>query len=177
MHAGDDGRRQGRFKAVRICVTWAGHIGPAPDFTLEQAWIDRVAEIVGYAEKAGLVAIVNTHHDETHWQDIAKCFGDPATNETTMRMLFRVWTQIAERFKDKGEWLVFESLNEIQDGGWGWSDAFKKDPETQYRILNEWNQIFVNAVRATGGNNATRWLGVPGGPYLGKPPDGGRPRL
>jgi aryl-phospho-beta-D-glucosidase BglC (GH1 family) len=79
-----------------------------------------------------------------------------------MRMLFRVWTQIADHFKDKGEWLVFESLNEIQDGGWGWSDAFKKDPDTQYRILNEWNQIFVNAVRATGGNNATRWLGVPG---------------
>jgi hypothetical protein len=36
-----------------------------------------------------------------------------------MRMLFRVWTQIAERFKDKGDWLVFESLNELQDGGWG----------------------------------------------------------
>ena len=157
-----DGVKAAGFKAVRICVTWAGHIGSAPDYTLEKAWIDRVAEIVGYAEKAGLVAIVNTHHDESSWQDIAKCYGDPAQNETTMRMLFRVWTQIADRFKDKGEWLVFESLNEIQDGGWGWSDAFKKDPDTQYRILNEWNQIFVNAVRATGGNNATRWLGVPG---------------
>ena len=157
-----DGVKAAGFKAVRICTTWAGHIGSAPDYTLEKAWIDRVAEIVGYAEKAGLVAIVNTHHDENSWQDIAKCYGDPAQNETTMRMLFRVWTQIADRFKDKGEWLVFESLNEIQDGGWGWSDAFKKDPDTQYRILNEWNQIFVNAVRATGGNNATRWLGVPG---------------
>jgi len=157
-----DGVKAAGFKAVRICTTWAGHIGSAPDYTVEKAWMDRVAEIVGYAEKAGLVAIVNTHHDENIWQDISKCYGDPAANETAMRMLFRVWTQIAERFKDKGEWLVFESLNEIQDGGWGWSDAFKKDPDAQYQVLNAWNQLFVNAVRATGGNNATRWLGVPG---------------
>lgn len=157
-----DGVKAAGFKAVRICTTWAGHIGSAPDYTLDQAWLDRVVEIVGYAEKAGLVAIVNTHHDENIWQDINQCYGDPAANETAMRMIFRVWTQIAERLKDKGEWLVFESFNEIQDGGWGWSDAFKKDPNAQYKVLNEWNQIFVNAVRATGGNNATRWLGVPG---------------
>ena len=157
-----DGVKAAGFKAVRICTTWAGHIGSAPDYTLEQAWLDRVVEIVGYAEKAGLVAIVNTHHDESEWQDIAKCYDNPAENERTEAMLFRVWTQIADRLKDKGEWLVFESLNEIQDGGWGWSDAFKKDPNAQYKVLNKWNQIFVNAVRATGGNNATRWLGVPG---------------
>ena len=157
-----DGVKAAGFKAVRICTTWAGHIGSAPDYTLDQAWLGRVVEIVGYAEKAGLVAIVNTHHDENEWQNIANCYNNPAENERTEAMLFRVWTQIAERLKDKGEWLVFESLNEIQDGGWGWSDAFKKDPDAQYKVLNRWNQIFVNAVRATGGNNATRWLGVPG---------------
>ncbi len=157
-----DGVKAAGFKAVRICTTWEGHIGAAPAYRLEDKWLDRVAEIVGYAEKAGLVAIVNTHHDETYWLDINKAYNNASHNEKVKDEIFCVWTQIANRFKDKGEWLVFESFNEIQDGGWGWSDAFKNNPDPQYRTLNEWNQVFVDAVRATGSVNATRWLGVPG---------------
>ena len=151
-----DGIKAAGFKAVRICVTWQGHIGDAPAYRIEEKWMSRVEEIVGYAEKAGLRAIVNTHHDESYWLDINKA------SEKTKDQIFCVWTQIAQRFKDKGEWLIFESFNEIQDGGWGWSDKFKANPKAQYDILNSWNQVFVDAVRATGGNNATRWLGIPG---------------
>ena len=150
------------FKAVRICVTWEGHIGAAPAYILEDKWLNRVEEIVGYAEKAGLVAIVNTHHDESYWLDIAKAYNNATQNEKVQEEIFCVWTQIARRFADKGEWLVFESFNEIQDGGWGWSAAFQSNPDAQYKVLNQWNQVFVDAVRATGGNNATRWLGIPG---------------
>ena len=150
------------FKAVRICTTWEGHIGAAPGYILEDKWLDRVAEIAGYAEKAGLVAIVNTHHDESYWQDISKAYNNATQNEKVKDQIFCVWSQIANRFKDKGEWLVFESFNEIQDGGWGWSAAFQANPDAQYTVLNEWNQVFVDAVRSTGGNNATRWLGIPG---------------
>ena len=157
-----DGVKAAGFKSVRICVTWNGHIGDAPGYRLEEKWLSRVEEIVGYAEKAGLVAIVNTHHDESFWLDIAKAYNNTTQNEKVKDEIFCVWTQIANRFKDKGEWLIFESLNEIQDGGWGWSDAFKANPDAQYKVLNEWNQVFVDAVRATGGNNATRWLGIPG---------------
>ena len=157
-----NGVKAAGFKAVRICTTWEGHIGKAPAYRLEEKWLARVEEIVGYAEKAGLVAIVNTHHDESYWLDIAKAYNNASQNEKVKEEIFNVWTQIANRFKDKGEWLVFESFNEIQDGGWGWSDAFKNNPEAQYKVLNEWNQMFVDAVRTTGGNNATRWLGIPG---------------
>ncbi|MCR5709126.1 MAG: cellulase family glycosylhydrolase [Bacteroidales bacterium] len=150
------------FKAVRICTTWEGHIGKAPAYRLEEKWLSRVEEIVGYAEKAGLVAILNTHHDESYWLDIAKAWNNSAQNEKTKDEIFCVWTQIAQRFKDKGEWLVLESFNEIQDGGWGWSDSFKANPKAQYDVLNSWNQIFVDAVRSTGSVNATRWLGIPG---------------
>ncbi len=157
-----DGVKAAGFKAVRICVTWEGHIGPAPYYKVEDKWLDRVAEIVGYAEKAGLVAIVNTHHDESYWQNIKNAYDNPAQNEKVKNEMFCLWTQIARRFVDKGEWLVFESFNEIQDGGWGWSQEFRKDPQAQYKVLNEWNQAYVDAVRSTGGNNATRWLGVSG---------------
>ena len=157
-----DNVKKAGFKAVRICTTWTGHIGEAPAYRLEGKWLDRVAEIVGYAEKAGLVAIVNTHHDETYWLDISKAYNNNTQNEKVKDEIFCVWTQIARRFADKGEWLVFESFNEIQDGGWGWSAAFQANPDAQYKVLNDWNQVFVNAVRGAGGNNATRWLGIPG---------------
>ena len=157
-----DGLKAAGFKAVRICVTWEGQIGEAPGYRINEKWLGRVEEIVGYAEKAGLVAIVNTHHDESYWLDISKAYNNATQHEKVKDKIFTVWTQIARRFKDKGEWLVFESFNEIQDGGWGWSAAFQSNPSAQYKVLNEWNQVFVDAVRATGGNNASRWLGIPG---------------
>lgn len=162
------------FKSVRIPVTWLGHIGAAPDYKIDDR-LDRVAELVDWAEKAGLNTIINIHHDgsldhnggtsyTTHWLNIRGAESSDAVNTQIKAEIKAVWTQIAERFKDKGDFLIFESFNEIQDGHWGWSDDYKSaaGKKKQNDILNEWNQVFVDAVRATGGNNATRWLGVPG---------------
>lgn len=161
------------FKSVRIPITWFGHIGAAPDYKLDDR-LDRVAELVDWAEKAGLNTIINIHHDGaidynkgsyiTHWLNIRGAVSSDAVNTQIKAEIKAVWTQIAERFKDKGDFLIFESFNEIQDGHWGWSDDYKSaaGKKKQNDILNEWNQVFVDAVRATGGNNATRWLGVPG---------------
>ena len=151
------------FSTVRIPVTWLGHIGEAPDYHIEAAWLDRVAEVVGYAEKAGLNVIVNMHHDgadSKYWLDIKTAALNTAVHEQIKEQVAAMWTQIAEKFADKGEFLIFESFNEIHDGGWGWG-ANTKDGGKQYTCLNEWNQAFVDAVRATGGNNADRILGVP----------------
>ena len=57
-----DGLKAKGITAVRIPVTWLGHIGAAPEYKIDEAWMNRVAEVVGYAEKAGLMAIVNIHH-------------------------------------------------------------------------------------------------------------------
>ena len=54
------------FTCVRIPVTWLGKIGPAPTYTIDSAWMERVKEVVEYAHSAGLQAIINTHHDENH---------------------------------------------------------------------------------------------------------------
>ena len=152
------------FTSVRIPVTWLGHIGEAPDYTIDEDYMNRVAQMVDYAEAAGLNAIVNIHHDganSEYWLDIKDAATDDAVNEAVKAQLKAMWTQIAERFKDKGNFLVFESMNEIHDGGWGWGDN-RTDGGKQYAVLNEWNQVFVDAVRATGGNNTNRYLGVPG---------------
>ena len=163
------------FTSVRIPVTWLKMIGDAPDYTIDATWLNRIYEVVQYAHNAGLYVIINTHHDENHhsitddggndidtrWLDIKNAARNSSLNNQIKEEIFAVWKQIAERFSDCGDWLIMEGFNEINDGGWGWSADFKADPWKQCNILNEWNQSFVDAVRSTGGNNATRWLGVP----------------
>ena len=162
-----DGVKAAGFTSVRIPVSWLRMIGPAPEYKIDEKWMNRVYEVVGYAHAAGLNVIINTHHDENHgadndyqWLDIKHAVDNSALNTAIKAKIKAVWTQIAQKFSDCGEWLVMEGFNEINDGGWGWSDDFRKDPTRQCNILNEWNQVFVDAVRATGGNNATRWLGI-----------------
>lgn len=160
------------FTSVRIPITWLGKVGEAPGYTIDAAWLERAAEVVGYAEQAGLKAIINIHHDghrqvngdgseEHHWLDIVAAAKDETANTSIKEQLRAMWTQIAERFKEKGDFLIFEGLNEIHDGRWG-SGTNTTDGGKQYAILNEWQQVFVDAVRATGGNNATRYLGISG---------------
>ena len=151
------------FSTVRIPVTWLGHIGSAPDYKIDEKWLNRVAEVVGYAEAAGLNAIVNMHHDgadSKNWLDIKTAAKDPAVHQKILDQVSAMWRQIADKFKDKGDFLILEAFNEIHDGGWGWGDN-RNDGGKQYQCLNEWNQAFVDAVRASGGENADRILGIP----------------
>jgi aryl-phospho-beta-D-glucosidase BglC (GH1 family) len=49
--------------------------------------------------------------------------------------------------------LIFESFNELHDGNWrGGGDV------GQFITLARWNQLFIDIVRASGGNNETRYL-------------------
>ena len=121
------------FETVRIPVTWLGHIGEAPEYKIEEAWLDRVAEVVGYAEKAGLNVIINMHHDgadSKYWLNIASAAVNPAVHKQIIEQIDAMWTQIAEKFRDKGDWLIFEAFNEIHDGKWGWRTEQTEESST-----------------------------------------------
>ncbi len=161
-----DGVKAKGVKSVRIPISWMDQIGPAPEYKLGDR-LERVAEILGYAKKADLIAIINIHHDgadDDYWLNLKDAAGSDVRNEEIKAQIAAVWKQVAERFKDEGDWLIFESFNEIHDGGWGWSAAYQTEAGKKKHndILNSWNQLFVDVVRATGGCNSTRWLGVPG---------------
>ena len=156
------------FNVARIPITWFGHIGPAPDYHIEEAFLRRVAEVIGYARQAGFNAvIINLHHDgstsadggkvnDHGWLSLNTARADAqGYNEVTFQFA-RVWMQIARYFKNYGDWLMFENFNELHDGGWGWSPEAQQKP--QYDIINKWNQLFTDAVRGTGANNETRFL-------------------
>jgi len=143
------------FKIVRIPVTWMGHIGAAPDYKIEAAYLQRVAEVVNMAHNAGLKAFINIHHDGNHsqgysgWLDITKAASDPAITDKYVK----VWTQIADYFKNYGDYLMFQGFNELHRGDWDHNGT-----QAEYNIINDWNQKFTNAVRGKGGNNAKRYL-------------------
>lgn len=152
------------FSTVRIPVTWMGHIGDAPEYAVETAWLDRVAEIAGYAKTAGLNAIVNVHHDdspESGWLCVHKAASDADYKKDMMARYKALWEQVARKFAEEGEWLIFEGYNELQDGGWGFGGNLT-DGGKQYAVINELAQTFVTTVRATGGNNADRYLSILG---------------
>lgn len=159
-----DGLKAKGFSSVRIPVTWMGHIGGAPDYEVETAWMDRVAELVGYAETAGLNVIINVHHDgadSSWWLNVKKAASSSSDYVNITRKFKALWRQIALRFADRGDFLIFEPFNELHDGGWGWGDNLR-DGGAQYAVVNKWVQAFVDVVRETGGCNAARWLGIPG---------------
>nr|AGS51728.1 glycoside hydrolase family 5 [uncultured bacterium contig00037] len=144
------------LKIVRIPVTWMGHIGSAPNYTVDEAWLKRVAEVVNMAHNAGLKAFINIHHDGNYshgwdgWLNITRI----PTDSSIADKFEKVWTQIAEYFKNYGDYLMFQGFNELHNGDWGASGGSAQE----YQILNNLNQRFTNAVRGTGGNNAARYL-------------------
>jgi endoglucanase len=154
-----NGVRARGFGAVRIPVTWGTMIGDAPDYKIDESWLSRVAEIAGYAGNAGMKAIINIHHDgadSRYWLSVktADLTGETKTN---MDAKFKaVWTQIAVKFKNTGNYLLFEGFNELHDGSWSNGNT------AQRNRINELNQIFVNAVRAVGGKNSDRFLVIHG---------------
>lgn len=151
------------FDIVRIPVTWSLHTGGAPDYRIDEAFLNRVAEVIGYVIDTGMHAIINLHHDGAdaldgvEWLTLNDSSGavTEANNAAVRSRFVAIWTQLAARYADFGNELLFESMNEIHDG----YDA----PETvYYDIINDLNQAFVDTVRASGGNNAQRHLIVPG---------------
>lgn len=165
-----DGMKAAGFDTIRIPVAWmtnATHLYEG-DYTIDADYMDRVEEVVRYARKAGMYVIVNDHWDGG-WYGM---FGSESaeTRALAMEAYKGMWQQIAERFRDYSDYLIFESANEELGGRFDensplyCSDSvvtYLNDDE-RYALTNEINQTFVDVVRATGGNNATRLLLIAG---------------
>ncbi len=146
------------FKTVRIPVTLLTDIGPGPDYTIDPARLARVKEVVDYAYDQGLYVILDgVHGDGYHTIDGAWLLVTADDQPAIINKYRKIWTQYADTFKDYDEHMIFESMNEVFDGNY-WDPYDLK----LYNNLNTYNQVFVDTVRQTGGNNASRWLLVPG---------------
>lgn len=156
-------------KTVRIPVTWGAWESEAPDYTINPDFIAVVRQNIEWAKNNGLNVIINLHHDE-YWLDIYKATFDQEVNDAIMRRIERTWTQVAEAFKDEGDYLLFETFNEIHaktDNLEDWSGNWARENERALEIVNEWTELAVRAIRSTGSANADRWIALNG--YCGNP--------
>lgn len=146
------------FKTVRIPVSYLLKIGEAPDYKIDEEWLNRIQEVVDYVVNNELYAVVNMHGDGYYTVDKGwlLCVEDDEKQTEIKAKYEAVWKQVAERFKDYDEHLIFESMNEEFDNTYGKPNA------KGYENINAYNQIFVDTVRKTGSNNAKRWLLIPG---------------
>ena len=173
--------RKAGYNAVRVPVSWHPHTGkivieykpiineqgqeeikPCWDmskwegYDIDPNWMKRVHEVVDYVIDQGMYCIINMHSDVGAW-----VIADETNYEQNHERFEAIWRQIAEEFKDYDEHLLFEGYNEIADKWNSWGDPTGHDEvieQSIFRAVNKYAQSFVDAVRATGGNNKVRNL-------------------
>lgn len=144
-----DAVRKAGFKTLRVPVAWSS-FSNSSNFTIKDSWFKRVEEVVNYGLKAGMYVIINEHWDGG-WLNHPFYSNQKSLN----KRLAIMWKQIANYFKKYDNRLLFAGTNEVmKENDWG-------EPQQEYvDVQNSFNQTFVDTVRATGGNNANRYLVV-----------------
>lgn len=148
------------FNSIRIPVSWHNHVSSDGKYTISQKWLDRVKEVVDYCIDEDMYVILNIHHDNsTDFLYPTSKYLDQSVNYVTS-----IWAQLAETFGEYDNHLIFEGMNEPRMVGhnneWWLNDS--ADCKDAVECVNKLNQAFVDTVRKTGGNNATRYLACPG---------------
>lgn len=137
------------FDVFRFPVTWLGFVDDSNNYTIDEAYLKRVQEIIDWAIDDNMYVILNVHHDTLYWLNLRNY------SDEVCKKFERIWEQIADYFKDYDEHLIFESINEERynedwDGNTSGLDLHNK--------FNDLQKRFYNVVRASGGYNDVRYL-------------------
>ncbi len=138
------------FDAVRIPVAWS-KFSDEENFIIQESWMNRVEEVVNYVLDNEMYAVINIHWDNG-WMQPTYEEQDYVNNRLEI-----MWEQIAIRFRDYDDHLLFAGTNEVMVEG-----DYSTPTEEYYTVQNSFNQTFVNTVRETGGRNHYRHLVVQG---------------
>ena len=157
--------KEAGFNVIRIPVSWHNHVDE--NCRIHPDWIARVKEVAGWAVEEGMYAIINVHHDNS----LKFFYPDSEHYEQSAAYLSAIWTQMAEAFAEFDDHVILESMNEprlVGKGSLEWTfNPASAESRDAAECINRLNQLFVDTIRAAGGNNATRYLAVPG--YSGSP--------
>jgi hypothetical protein len=159
--------KEAGFGAIRVPVTWYQEIDS--EGKINEAWMNRVKEVVDYVINEGLYCIINVHHDTGADKGSFKSWiKADETNYTQNRAKFEsIWKQIAQTFKDYDQHLLFEGYNEMLDANSCWCYPTFYEDQKNYdanyakkslETINNYAKSFVTAVRYAGGNNMKRNL-------------------
>ena len=161
------------FSTIRIPVSWHDHVDSSN--TIDSAWLNRVKEVVDWSLDEGLYVILNIHHDDDGKDGTAGYYPDSKHLDSSLKYVKAIWKQLSDKFKNTGDKLIFEALNEPNLSGnpheWWWSGDMPDDVKDSIKCINQLNQAMLDTVRASGGSNKTRYLMFPS--YAGKNDNGG----
>lgn len=146
-----DGIKSAGFNTIRIPVAWSSHFSDTNNYTIDTAWMERVETVVNYILDNDMFVIMNIHWDGGWMQPTYQ------DQDTVNKRLKIMWYQIAEYFRDYDYRLIFAGTNEVMVDG-----DYSAPKEEYYTVQNSFNNTFINAVRATGGRNAYRYLAIQG---------------
>lgn len=159
------GLKEAGFKTIRIPVSWHNHVDEK--FNINEEWMNRVEEVVKWALDEDMYVILNIHHDNE------KGYMYPSYDEleNSKKYVKAIWSQVAKRFGNYDEKLIFESLNEPRQKDtsieW-WIDVNSEAGKECLDCVNQLNQVAVDTIRSTEGEyNKSRYITVPG--YCGSP--------
>ncbi len=138
------------FTTLRIPVRWDLNYSDG-NYTIKSSRLDRVEEVVNYGLDNDMYVIINIHHNDIQ----SKVSDDASVQAKVCDEITTVWTQIANRFKNYGDKLIFEIINEPRyEEDWTGKSSY-------YDCVNKYNEAGRAAIRATGGNNASRLIMLP----------------
>ncbi|UII23919.1 cellulase family glycosylhydrolase [Fulvivirga ligni] len=134
------------FNVLRLPCAWDSYADQST-FQIDASWLARVKEVVDYGISNDMYVIINSHWDGGWLEEHPLYSYQDAVNEKQEAY----WTQIADYFKSYDEHLLFAGTNEVRAN-------YSTPTSENIEVQESYNQTFVNAVRATGGNNSTRTL-------------------
>jgi len=155
------------FKTIRIPISWHNHITDGTNYTIDPGWLARVKEVVDWARDNKMFVIINIHHDNLKSAEMSTTYGfsvntNTSENDASKVYIEKIWTQVATYFKDYDNHVIFEVLNEPRN--MDLQNAFNPTSAEESEcnaVIKEYEQVALDAIRATGGNNANRFIMVP----------------
>jgi endoglucanase len=138
--------------------TAGNYTGTSADYVVSSVYLDRVQQVVNWSLNQGLVTIIDLHGSTLNSEFIFT-FNDGEseyTHPTSAKRAadndkFRaIWAQVADRFKNHPDNLLFEVINEP------YFHMSKTDMDTL-------NTDILAIIRASGGSNGTRNVIITGG--------------
>ncbi len=137
----------GGFNTIRIPVAWDSHANQTT-YQIDPAWMARVKQVVDWCYANNLTVIINSHWDNGWLENniTIQCEHDDQRQAESLldadrQRLHRLRQSAAVRRRQRAE---------------------RSTLQAEMSTLLAYHQTFINAVRATGGSNATRWLIVQG---------------
>ncbi|MGN0115846.1 MAG: glycoside hydrolase family 5 protein, partial [Acutalibacteraceae bacterium] len=143
------------IQLIRLPVSWYNHIDE--NNTIDADWLARVKEVVDMIINNDMYCMINIHHDGHSGYSGKKIILDEEHRESTSKYLCDIWTQVGTYFADYGTHLLFEGFNEPTDSSKSMSPNDTRQAEAALQI-----NVFIETIRALGGNNAQRFLVCPG---------------